>query len=256
MSRVKNFMKVTKTFKDWHWYFLDFWLKKKGTYTYHARNGGLYTIRQGTDDRYIVNEICVHDVYNPANFGIHPGDIVLDIGAQVGIFSTYAGTRGAKVFSFEPMPDNYLLLNKQIERNHLKNVTPINKAVSDKVGKSSFFVCEGGEYTGRHSLFNPGVASKNISVKTTTLKEIMEINKLQRINFLKLDCEGAEYDILFKCPKNILESIGKISMEFHDLDAKRNHQVLAAFLQKQGYKVTFHPRFDTMLYAIRIEQKE
>ena len=67
--------------------------------------------------------------------------LILDIGAQSGIFSIYALYRNnnAKIYSFEPDPENFIQLKENIKENKLdKNIYPINKAVSGKNGKISY----------------------------------------------------------------------------------------------------------------------
>ena len=65
----------------------------------------------------------------------------------------------------------------------------------------------------------------------------MNREKINSIDFLKLDCEGAEYEILFKCPDKILNRIKIISMEYHEIDKKRNKKTLIRFLKSKGFKV-------------------
>jgi FkbM family methyltransferase len=255
MFNIKSFLKIIKTFKNWESYLLDFWMKKEGDLTYYGRDGAVYPIRALTDDHYILSEICVHDIYTPKGFELNEGDVVLDIGSHIGIFSIYASKKKAKVYSFEPTKANYDRLTSNIEKNNLNNVSLFNLAVSDKKGQASFFVCNEKKFNARHSLYDPGKKSKKIIIQTTTLKEILKENKLSKIDFLKLDCEGAEYDILFNCPKEILSKIGKISMEFHDLDEKRNGKKLKTFLEENGFKVSFNKKLPDILYAKKRKRK-
>jgi FkbM family methyltransferase len=255
MWNIKSFLKIIKTFKNWESYLLDYWFKKRGNLTYYGRDGSIYQIRAPTDDHYILSEICIHQIYNPKGFEIKKGDIVLDIGAHIGIFSIYAGKKKAKVYSFEPTKENYDKLSSNMEKNKLNNVLLSNVAVSNKKGGSPFYICNEKEFNARHSLFDPGKESKKVIMQTTTLKDIIKENKLSKINFLKLDCEGAEYDILFNCPKEILDKIDKISMEFHSLDEKRNRTTLKTFLERNGFIVSFNRKFQDILYAKKRRQK-
>lgn len=70
---------------------------------------------------------------------------------------------------------------------------------------------------------------------------------------MKLDCEGAEYEILFGCSDENLKKILKISMECHNIDTNRNADQLKKFLEKQGFKVTIKSdkHANAMLYAVR-----
>jgi len=77
------------------------------------------------------------------------------------------------------------------------------------------------------------------------------LRQLKRIDYLKMDCEGAEYDILFKCKDSVLRKIKKIGMEPHYIDEKKNVNELKTFLVAKGFHVSAIPNRQ-MLYATRI----
>lgn len=251
MGKIKNFIRIAKTIRNWIQYLKDFYLKKSGVLCYKLRKGGRFIIRGNSDDHYIAGEIFVHRVYNPPGFEIKKGDNVVDIGAQIGIFSLYAGLRGANVYSFEPTLENLAILKKNIAINNLRNVHIFNLAVSKDIGEKTFYFCKDKNYTGRHSLYPPAHESEKITVKVTNLAQIIKNNKIDKIDLLKMDCEGAEYDIFFNLSQSNFKKIKKISMEFHDIDKKRNHKTLIQFLIKKGFKIKLNKRFNTMLYAFR-----
>ena len=74
----------------------------------------------------------------------------------------------------------------------------------------------------------------------TSLKQISHLISSSRIDFLKMDCEGAEYDILLNASDKTLGKIKKIAISTHDVE-KYNGQILADFLVKKGFKVWFAP---------------
>lgn len=122
---------------------------------------------------------------------LNKGDIIFDIGANVGFYSLLAaeivGPSG-KVFSFEPLPENFNYLKKHIEINGYKNIFPFQVAVSDKSGLA-FLKIEGSNATGHFG-------SGDIHVETISLDEWIKNNKLPIPNFLKIDVEGAEFLVL------------------------------------------------------------
>jgi len=108
-------------------------------------------------------------------------------------------------------------------------------------------VCGGG-----HSLI--AEFAQSVPVETITLDDFALENGIQRIDFLKMDCEGAEYDIFFNASKSVLGMIQKISMEYHDLDLSRNHEALQIFLRTHGFNVYIKSSETSkvgMLYACR-----
>lgn len=252
MLKLSLGLQVIKHFRNWPKYFLDhFNLIKSEFITYNLRNGIKYSVRSGTVERWMINENWVHKIYTPEDFKIKRNDIVLDIGAQIGVFSVFASqlAKNGKVFSFEPVPENFELLKKNIRLNLISNITPINKAVSNKNGQENIFLSED---TACHSFFtNFSKVHRKIPVETISLNSFIKENKISRIDFLKMDCEGAEYKILFNSPKNVLKKIKKIGMEYHNIDDKNNVSILKEFLEENGFKVTIENGNQGILYATR-----
>ena len=121
---------------------------------------------------------------------VQKGDIVLDIGANIGfytlILSKLVGKKG-KVYAFEADPSNFKLLKKNIEVNNCENVILINKAVSNKKEDVNFYIKDSN--TGGNSMFK-GVGVEELKVKAINLDEYFSDNI--KIDFIKMDIEGAE----------------------------------------------------------------
>ena len=77
-----------------------------------------------------------------------------------------------------------------------------------------------------------------VVVDTTSLEDFVDRAGIKKIDFLKMDCEGAEYDILMNCPQRILSMIQRIGMEYHFCEDKKDPQVLVDILEDNGFKVT------------------
>jgi len=143
------------------------------------------------------------------------GDVVLDLGANIGyytlIFAKLVGENG-KVFAFEPDPDNFAILKKNIEINGYKNVTLIQKAVSNKAGKGKLYLSKYNK--GAHAIYDKNDNSKFVEVETIRLDDYFKNNN--RVDFIKMDIEGAEglaiqgMPLVLKDNKNI-----KILTEFN-----------------------------------------
>src|ERR1051326_4742043 len=218
------------------------------------RNGLI--IEAEVDLRYVVREIFFKRVYTPAYLPIEQDDVVVDIGANNGVFTLFASskTRGA-IHAIEPSPRNIAILRRNIAVNRLHNVTVQECAVSGTIGTAKLFLNAGDgqqnllaehvipdsikQYTGRPDLSQMLSYTENaanfIEVPTTTLPTIMDNNHLEQIDFLKLDCEGAESSILRSTPEAYLKRIKKIAMEFHDYLSDINHEELQAILQRAGF---------------------
>lgn len=120
--------------------------------------------------------------------------VVLDIGAYVGYYSILAsklvGLNG-KVYAFEPDPDSFFTLCRNINSNNCVNVTSVQKALSDSSGALEFYIHP--DDVTRTGLFPREKWSKKIIVESTTIDEIIEG---RRVDVVKIDAEGAECMIL------------------------------------------------------------
>lgn len=183
----------------------------------------------------IISEIFGNNCYCPNGFEIKNKDTIIDIGANVGVFSLYASKKAqlGKIYSFEPFKENYEFLIKNLKLNKLKNIFPFNLGVSPKNKKEVLYISD----TNCGACNNFKGKGEKIVINCISLKDIFDLNNIQRCNFMKIDCEGAEYDILFNTPQNYLDRIDKISMEYHNLDKKRNKKTLLKFLEKIGFKI-------------------
>ena len=95
------------------------------------------------------------------------------------------------------------------------------------------------DVVGLHSFYLNRDSKYFVDVPTLNLQEIFKKNKLKKIDFLKMDCEGSEYEILYGLPKRYLKKIGKISFEYHNLDkSNKNFFKLKEFLEKNGFIVS------------------
>lgn len=122
---------------------------------------------------------------------IHPGDIVVDVGANVGYFTKLmtklVGKRG-EVIGFEPSEINWKYLKKNVSRNPNLMIEKI--ALSDKEGELHF--AEDSANPGENGLRAKG---KTV-VPTTTLTSWVKAHKMNRVNLIKIDVEGAEVMVL------------------------------------------------------------
>ena len=130
---------------------------------------------------------------------IQPGMVVVDVGANIGYFTLIAaelvGPSGT-VYAFEPEPENYGLLNKNIHLNAYSNIKPIETAVSNECGSTQLFLSAMDH--GSHSIYDAaarGVTATH-TVVTTTLDAFLEGEGWPNVDLVKIDVEGAETRVL------------------------------------------------------------
>ncbi len=127
---------------------------------------------------------------------LRPGMYVLDVGAHVGCHALLAarlvGPEG-RVYAFEPSPDNFALLQKNIALNGYKNIVPVHKAVAEKTGTVSFHLsAEGNDRNSIYASSRAAHLSKTLEVPTLSLDDFLEQKGWPQIHFVKIDVEGAE----------------------------------------------------------------
>lgn len=129
---------------------------------------------------------------------IHEGDIVIDVGANIGyytlIFAQLVGKSG-KVIAFEPEFKNFEILKKNVEINNYNNVILEPKIVSEKYGKMKLYVSDS-DIVG-HRIQKMGNLKNFVEVESVTLDDYMKkLNLDEKVNFIKIDVEGAESKVL------------------------------------------------------------
>jgi FkbM family methyltransferase len=129
---------------------------------------------------------------------VKPGDVVIDAGAFIGDFGAYAAARGAFTYAFEPVKSTFALLNKTSELNGGK-IKPVQKGLGNSVCETEIFIS--GDLAGSNTL-NPvqgGAGGRRVNtemISITTLDTFAASEKLEKIDFIKADIEGAERDML------------------------------------------------------------
>jgi len=161
---------------------------------------------------------------------IRPGDVVYDLGANVGFYSllgsVLVGPRG-RVFSFEPLPRNLELLGKHIRGNNITNCVIVASAVSDREG-TAHFEAQCDPHTTKLS------ATGNITVKLTSLDDLLASGEILPPNVIKCDIEGTEFDALNGARDTLERYHPKILLATH---GGAVHKLCCDFLIAIGYSV-------------------
>lgn len=186
-----------------------------------------------------VDAISLIEIFQLNEYRFHSEGIrtVIDIGANYGSFSLYAAnqSKNIKVYSYEPSKETFKLLLTSIKRNSLqKQIIPINKAVSSKKRKIRLY--NFGRSGTRTILPNEHSLTSEI-VSTITLDDVLKKNNILNCDFLKMDCEGAEYDILLHTSSSTFKKIERISLEYHLFPPNPPVDVLVTKLKKEGFIV-------------------
>jgi FkbM family methyltransferase len=172
---------------------------------------------------------------------------IVDIGANIGSFTTWAAWTTQKerrpvVYAYEPFPNSFSLLEKNSAANKsAARVQAYRAAVAAKNGSAKLFLSENDI---SHSLVRntSGPTVRSRSVKGFSLAHIVQSHVRGPIDILKLDCEGAEYAMLYACSPAILKQVQQIRLEYHRIEnGEKNHAIrpLKAFLAKNGFRLVY-----------------
>ncbi len=199
------------------------------------RNGVLMNSPPEVALNFLFHEIWLDEFYAPKGYGIKANETVVDIGANIGVFALWAATRAenVRVKSYEPFPKNAEYFVANLKLSGLKNIEFKAAAVADKAGTRKLHVDDSWIL---HSLSEEDSDEQSVEVDCVSLD--MVFADLEKCDFLKLDCEGGEYQILYAASDESLRKIGRVVCEFNVLDSKqRNGNALREFLLNKGFVV-------------------
>jgi FkbM family methyltransferase len=238
--------------------FFNLFFKTRDKYNFFSKNGQVYMEIGGFT--FLLNfphGICeLLEVFQDKCYEIFDikNKVVVDIGAFIGDSAIYFAGKGAKkIVAYEPNPHIFEIAKKNVQLNNLTNKIQVRqKAVSNKMGVRTF-------------MFNtvyPSGSSMHFKLEDTIKFQVNTIpfssitQELGHIGLLKLDCEGAEYEILPAAYKEgALRNVDKIVMEVHGpvepiIDVLHR----AEFKVTKNQKTAFSPIFNTYMNFISAEK--
>jgi len=175
-------------------------------------------LRPISTDFYTFKEVIVRDVYELDNIA-GPLDTVIDIGTNIGLFSLRVAPLAKKLICVEPVSRNRIVAQHNFRlSNNSKKFSLHDLAVTGKSGENvRIFLSEKNE--GGHSISQEHAAQWGETgyedVKTISLADLFEMEKVDRCSLLKCDVEGAEFEIFENAPLEILSKIDNLLMEIH-----------------------------------------
>ena len=172
---------------------------------------------------------------------IRPGDVVVDCGAHIGEISQHFIDRGAVVHAFEPHPEAFAKLSSRFR--NVPNVHCYNQAVSKEAGQLKLFLTP--EDGGMGAVQASSLMAEKDNISTDRYVEVEAIRladflaALGHVRFLKMDIEGAEYDVLpDMIDQGVQSNIDYIVVETHERSdgLKAKHTALLEKISANGIK--------------------
>jgi FkbM family methyltransferase len=186
-------------------------------------------VRKGTSDRFVTHESLGKNDYH-----VVPKGVVLDLGANIGAFSLFASRTAEIVYALEPDPSNFRQLSRNLAHNKVDNVVPLQAAIGARSGTA---LLHGAKYNKGSSSLVVDVSDDVVEVNVTTLRQLMDEHDLAKIDLLKVDIEGSEFDLFDGMSDLELSAISEIVMEIHKVPGKSSRTIVDR-LRQAGFNVT------------------
>lgn len=202
-------------------------------------DGWAFRVRRVGVDADVLLNVLDGAEYHPPGYDIRPTDVVVDVGANIGAFTVPAATAAyrGRVIAVEPDADNFRLLTANVRRNGCRNVAAVRQAVAGQTGRVRLTVDRN---SSGHRI---GPADEaGATVPAVRLSDLLDAHQVDRCDFLKLDCEGAEFDILESMPPADFDRIRRIALEYHaDVEQKRERAAeLIRRLCERGFRIDWY----------------
>jgi FkbM family methyltransferase len=188
-----------------------------------------------------------HEGYILTKFTPKEGDTVVDIGAHIGRYtitsSKQVGNTG-KVVAIEADPDNFQLLKRNITLNKLTNVVPLNYAVFSERTKIKLYEQSASAKYNSIMLTRAAKTKNYVEVNADTLDSILKLNGVNRVNWIKIDVEGAEFEVLKGSTKILSGENISLLIEIHNIEDPRHYDNVVDLLKHDNYEITFEQRYE------------
>jgi FkbM family methyltransferase len=188
-----------------------------------------------------------HEGHIVGRFTPKEGDTVIDIGAHIGRYtitsSKQVGNTG-KVLAIEADPDNFQLLKRNIALNNLKNVLPLNYAVFSTRTRMKLYEQSASAKYNSLMLARAAKTKNYVEVNADTLDSILKLNEVNQVNWIKIDVEGAEFEVLKGSTKTLSTDNVSLFIEIHNIDDPSHYHNIIDFLKYRNYEITFEQRYE------------
>ena len=202
-------------------------------------------------DKGISEELSMFKIHEPLNTKflveqLEEDMICLDIGANLGYFAFLESSRvgkTGKVIAVEPAPLTFELFKKNIKLQKYQNISSYNFAFSNKTGTIDFFISNSSNWSRIIGAKDPyhGDKGKIIKVKCNTIDNFIEELELKKLDLIRVDLEGYEFEIFEGAQKTLLELKPMLQIEIHrDFMGIEKSMIFLKNMKDLGYDVTYY----------------
>jgi FkbM family methyltransferase len=211
--------------------------RTRGLIELRLRGGWVLAAPRNEPLPFLYREIWIEHAYGslPDAIGLTP--TVVDIGAHIGVYTVWAATDPSRprVVAVEPAPRALEFLARNVSANKLSNVTIVPAACAGQDGEGVLQLSGPMMMSTLYS--RAATRAEHIPVPLITLDRLFKEHQIERCDLLKLDCEGAEFDILLACRDETLRRVRRIAMEYHRWAGVQLVDKLSRRLTSLGFSV-------------------
>ncbi len=243
-----NIPEIVIRLKNWYLFLTGYFKPYSGQIRF--RNNLILNVDSKSD----LSSISV--IFFKKEYGlISSNSTILDIGANKGYFSIYAAekSKNSIIYSFEPVKTNFSILKKNIHENGFdQRIQPVNIALAGKTEKRNISLKSSIEAS---LIFKNNFQNKEV-VSCLSFNDMYSKYNLKLVDLIKMDCEGAEYEILYNTDKDVLYNINEIRMEYHNIDNEFcNIECLNSYMKKKEFIIKKFEPFNENIGIIWFKNK-
>jgi FkbM family methyltransferase len=235
LCTVRYIPRIVARVRNWPQFLITYMRLSDRPAVYRLRRGDTRILARSGVDVSTIAVIFIKEDYG-ADVG---GRVIVDVGANIGVFALFAAADPeARVYAYEPVGATYGQLRQNVELNGLAGrVKTFNLGVTGRSERRAIHVSPHGS---PFSTLYGGDGAPTEEIECVGLETVFAENGIDRCDLLKLDCEGAEFEILFGAPPEVLGRIGRICVEYHEQSdhPEFRRPALVEHLARQGFRVT------------------
>lgn len=226
-------VKIIRKRKSRTWYEIENDIK----IYFDLTNPHTWDLIQGKDPEKKIKQIFLNN--------IKEDDTIIDVGANIGQYSLIAAKKvgpTGRVISIEPLKETAEWLKKNFLLNNFNNYVILESAVGSESGSRALYKKSG---SGGQGFLDPKVDGKQLhktmEINVETIDSIVSLRKIEKVDMLKIDVEGFEYEVLLGCTRSFKQNkIKKIICEIHSkrLEYKGiNENTIYSLLRENGFSI-------------------
>jgi FkbM family methyltransferase len=200
----------------------------------------------------VINETWIENVYRIHQGQFFGGGVFVDVGANIGAVSLFVDSFNKdreddskiKVYAVEPEPNNLYLLNQNIQNNPTEHITIVNNAIWHEEAMVSI-----SNRGGNSSIVD--LEEDSSEVLAITLETLFSIYNIEEVDVMKIDIEGAEFDLIINTPAETLAKINRLVLEFDKSFDGRFGQMIEKLSKQFGIDILGSPERGGYVYANR-----